>query len=909
MFLSHIELREKFFEFFEKRGHKILKSASLIPENDSSILFNSAGMVPFKDMFLGKIKSSNKRIATIQKCVRTNDIENIGMTNRHLSFFEMIGNFSFGDYFKKEAILWAWEFLIDEIKLQKEKLYVTIYKDDMEAFEIWREIIDENRIIKLGEDTNFWSIGKIGPCGPCSEILFDRGEQFGCNKANCQPGCDCDRYLEVWNLVFTQFDIQENGDLKPLAQKNIDTGMGLERILSVVQNVESVYETDVFQSIWQGIFDIAKKRSLKIIENKKAFRIICDHLRSSVFLICDGVFPANEGRGYVLKRLIRRATRQGNKIGLYNFLQNLSSKVIENMKEVYPYLIEKQELCFEILKSEEEKFQETILNAEKFFNEIKAKYEKKDEKIINGKDAFKLFDTYGLPFDLIEELADEANLGINRKEYDAEMQKQKELSRNIAEGWAIEEDSIKKSLKKIIDENKDKYSIDQKFVGYTNTEIKTEILDIIKFENNEIIKLDFADTNFGEIGIILKETPFYAESGGQKSDFGAIEAYKDDNFLELIAKFEVKNSKKYSIDGKNIIVNFGEIKIGKLDLGTKNVRAKIDIERRNAIKRNHTSTHLLQAILRKYLGNNVEQAGSEVRDDGFRFDFTYSKSIDFSIIQNIELEINKIILDAYKVQTFDMNLDEAKKVGALSLFDEKYGVKVRVVKIGNSENWRNNISLEFCGGTHVNNTSEIGSFKILSESSVASGVRRIEGITGLAVYDFLHKNLETLSDISKILKVNSDKILYQLESNIEKTKNLEKKIEKLNINFINIELEKLINQKANKNIFVIVHYFDEIDVNTLRIAVDIVKNKMTNNDYFIFFLARNIDKMNAILAISDTFKEKYNETAKTLMKKITDKFGGGSGGRDNMVQAGLRNDENIKNILDFVKDLINKFIN
>jgi alanyl-tRNA synthetase len=910
MFINHFELRQKFFEFFESKGHKIQESASLIPENDPSLLFNSAGMVPFKDAFLGRVKVENKRVATIQKCIRTNDIENIGVTSRHLSFFEMIGNFSFGDYFKKEAIEYAWEFLTEIIGLSKEKLYITVYNDDDEAFEIWEKIVGKDKISRLGEDSNFWTIGKVGPCGPCSEILFDKGEEFGCKSENCKPGCDCDRYLEVWNLVFTQFDKQEDGSLKPLAQKNIDTGMGLERILSVIQNVESVFDTDIFKNIGNKVLEISEVRKLENKPDKKAVRIISDHLRSAVFLIADGVFPANEGRGYVLKRLIRRAIRQGNKFGIYGFLVEMAERVVETMGSAYPYLLEKKNLCLEILDAEEKKFSSTISNAEKVFEEIKEKCVKNNKKIISGIDAFKLFDTYGLPLDLIEELAEESNLSINKEEYDIEMQKQKEKSRNIVEGWDVNEDLLRNML------NDKVFNFSQEFFGYSQNQVESEILALVQFEKDGIDLLKNVNNETGEFGIVLKKTTFYAESGGQKSDFGNIEIY--DAEKKLVANFKVNNSKKYVLgteNKSNWIISFGRIDFGSVsiftDLNKKYFAlAKIDVDRRNSIMRNHTATHLLQAVLRENLGKNVEQAGSEVRSDGFRFDFTYQKAIEEDVLKKIEREVNNIILKNYMVNFLEMNLDEAKKIGAMALFDEKYGDKVRVVKIGNSSDWNDNISIELCGGTHVKNTSEIGLFKIISESSVANGVRRIEGITGLAVYDMLCEKIENITDISKILKVSQDRIPSQIENILDKAKIAEKKLETLNAKIRKSDLEKLISENKesaqNKN-FILVSSFEDMDMNSLRNSMDFLKDKLKDKTNLLFLVAKNEDKINAILSVSDDFQKKYNENAKSLMKQVTDKFGGGGGGRDNMVQAGLKTTENLDVIIAFAKNIFQKF--
>ncbi len=894
--MTHFEMRKAFLDFFQSKGHIIEKSDSLIPSNDPSLLFTSAGMVPFKDFFLGKIKTDKKRRTSIQKCVRTNDIENIGITSRHLSFFEMLGNFSFGDYFKKEAIFWAFEFLTEVLKLDKSRLYITIYKDDDEAFKIWEGIVVKNRIIRLGEDSNFWSIGKVGPCGPCSEILYDRGEEFGCKKATCAPGCDCDRYLEIWNLVFTQFERNENNNLLPLKQKNIDTGMGLERILSVLQSAESVFETDVFKPIFDKILAILNKKNI----DKKALRIISDHMRSSVFMISDGVLPENEGRGYVLKRLIRRAIMFGNKCGLYNFCATVAEKIIEIMSVSYEDLSKNKNLIINTLASEETKFANTISNAEKIFYEICNKTKEKNLDKISGEDTFLLFDTFGLPVDIIEELAKENNLKIDYETYKIEMQKQKEKSRNFTEGWHKEEDFVNKLDLEIFNEK-------QNFRGYVDLEIKTEVLQIFKIENDKISFFENnerIDKTSGELGIILKETPFFTESGGQKSDIGTIEILNNDE--KVI--FSVEKSKKYSLGSEkkykdNWAIHFGKIVEGKLVFENKNnffCTAKVDQNYRNSIKKNHTAVHLLQATLRKYLGNNVSQKGSEVRRDGFRFDFNFTSPVSKTSLEKIEEEINKIILYNYPVETLELGIDDAKKTGALSFFNDKYGEIVRVVSIGE-------ISKEFCAGTHVKNTSEIGIFKILSESGISSGIRRIEGTTGIFAYKMLCDFTNKLQGVKALLKNNNDNILEQIENTLKQNKFYEAEIHNLKSKILKSNLEKdldLLNVENENKIVFLVKKFEKINTKIILDVIDDLKTKIKEKDFLFCFFVKNQEKLNFLILTNANFKDKNLFSAKDLLIKLKEKFNFSGGGKENLVQGNAIPNLNLDEFSNFIKSYL-----
>jgi alanyl-tRNA synthetase len=755
------------------------------------------------------------------------------------------------------------------------------------------ELTEKQRVLKLpGLIVDI--IKEVGPIVFLDniEILFDKGEQYSCGKDTCKPGCDCDRYLEVWNLVFTQFDRQEDGSLKNLPQRNIDTGMGFERLLSVLQNVQSGYETDLFQPIWTKISTLLTKTNANIsssTNHTKPFRIICDHLRSSVFLISDGVFPANEGRGYVLKRLIRRAIRQGNKLGLYNFVEEIVLEIIKTMSPAYPYLQDKKNICIEILKKEEQKFGETIAVGEKILDETIENLKRTNKNIISGEDVFKLFDTYGMPVDLIDELAKEDGFSIDLAGYKKAMEEQKIKSRQNIEGWDVKDNVFSEILEK---------HKDTKFVGYTKNIVETKLLEILKLSDEGTVFLDEVDSNQNEIGIILQETPFYAESGGQKSDQGFLYILDANNNGQVVAKLEISNSKKYA---NSLTVSFGKVLEGKFKKND-TVVGSIDLEKRNNMRKNHTATHILQSVLRKKLGNHIEQSGSEVTPTGFRFDFTHPKAIDEKILKEIELDVNNIIQQNYQVQTKEMTIDEAKKTGALAFFEEKYGDKVRVVKITKNLDFNDDecISTEFCGGTHANMTGEIGLLKITSEASVSSGIRRIEAITGITAYNFVNEMLGSLKDISIILKTTPEKTKSQLESLITKTKSLEKEIENLSDKIISLTIDDIINNKKKingKNILVC--KLGTMDMNGLRRASDQLRAKM--NNAVMFLLSKKGDDYSAICLIT---KDLPNYDAKKIMKNITEKFGGGGGGRPDMAQAGLTTTASEKEILEFAEGII-----
>ncbi|MFH1714645.1 MAG: alanine--tRNA ligase [Elusimicrobiota bacterium] len=871
------EIRNKYLKFFESKGHTVKQSASLIPSNDPSLLFTSAGMVPFKDLFLGKVKAEYTRAVSIQKCVRTTDIDNIGHTSRHLTFFEMMGNFSFGDYFKEDAINWAWEFFIDVLKLPKEKLYVTVFKDDDESFNLWEKLIDSKRIYKLGEDTNFWAIGDTGPCGPCSEILFDMGKEMGCGKKDCKPGCDCDRYLEVWNLVFTEFDKQKDGSLKPLPGKNIDTGMGLERLASVVQGVHSPYETDVFRNIYKRIEELGKKQNASFKVNETAFRIISDHARTATFLLADGVTPSNEGRGYVLKRLIRRAVRQGHIIGLNNFFHEAAHKVIDEMRGAYPYISEKGAYIEEILKSEESKFKETLETGIKLIDELKAKYSK--DKIFPGNELFKLFDTYGLPLDFARDIARDEGYDIDEKGFYKAMEEQKKHSRKNVEGWG-EDDKLISSL-----QNKVREVI---FAGYDKEECNSEIVDIIQ-KDKEVNNIKKGDE---DTALILSVTPFYPESGGQSCDVGIIISKNN-------ARFEVTDTKK---PAPGIIVHYGSLVEGELAVGD-SVIAKINIKNREDIRRNHTATHLLQAVLRKILGPHVAQQGSLVSSGGFRFDFTHPKAIPSEEIMKIEDGVNEIIQSNYLVNSEEMSINDAQKKGALAFFGEKYGEKVRVVSLSCDEK----ISMELCGGTHAKATGEIGLFVIVSESGIAGGVRRIEAVTGRGAIEWLRKQRELLQITAKRMKSSVDEIPAQAESLIKKIKDQDKEMAELKMKIMKYESASLIEKAEDMGgVKVLSHIVSGMQINEIRSLCDMLKGKIGSG--IVFIILENEGGSQLICSITSDLVKNKKLDAKALLMDAASKFGGGGGGRPDMAQAGLKtkikSEEIIKEFKKIIKEAL-----
>ena len=869
-YLGLHDIRTEFLKFFESKDHLILPSFSLIPKNDKSLLLIGAGMAPMKKFFTGEEIPPAKRVTTCQKCIRTGDIDNVGLTDRHATFFEMLGNFSFGDYFKHEVIPWAWEFLTVTLEIPKEDLWVTVYKDDDEAYNIWKDVIGipEEKIIRLGKDDNFWEL-EVGPSGPCSEIYVDRGLEYG--SADERPGGEGDRFIEVWNLVFTQFDKDEEGNYNPLSHPNIDTGMGLERIATVLQRTDNIFEIDAIKDI---IGEIAKVSGKKYGEDKKAdisFRVITDHIRAMTFMISDTIVPSNEGRGYVLRRLIRRAARHGRKLGIERaFLYEIADMVMDSWGDQYKELKENRKSIKEIIRREEEKFLETIddglvrLNAN--IEEMKAS----GEKLLDGKKAFKLYDTYGFPIDLTEEILKEEGFDVDMAGFEAEMEDQKRRAREAREdkniGWANQD-------------NKHLFEgLSNEFLGYEKNECQGNIIRIISDEDEIVDSI-----NEGERGIvILDKTTFYGESGGQVGDTGEIIS---DKF-----KLKVTDTKKTK-DGLHL--HLVEVEEGKLEKAP--VKAIIDVGRRNNIRRNHSVTHLLHRALKDVLGNHVNQAGSLVMPDRMRFDFSHFEAMSKEEIEEVEKIVNEKIFEGLPVETKLTNLNEAKEMGAIGLFEDKYHEEVRVLSMGD-------YSRELCGGTHVSNTSEISMFKILSESGISNGIRRIEAITGPAVLKYLNELKDEQEEIARELKSNKEEILQKIKLNIKSLKEANKEIEKLEHDMAKDQISGILDAVKNKNgINYVIKKFEGVDVNTLRDLADEVRNKV--GSVVVLFATVNDGKLNFVCAVSKDLVEKKIAAGK-IIKEIAKVAGGGGGGRPDMATAGAKDINKVGEALNKLSELL-----
>ena len=869
-YLGLHDIRTEFLKFFESKGHLILPSFSLIPKNDKSLLLIGAGMAPMKKFFTGEEIPPAKRVTTCQKCIRTGDIDNVGLTDRHATFFEMLGNFSFGDYFKHEVIPWAWEFLTVNLEIPKEDLWVTVYKDDDEAYNIWKDVIGipEEKIIRLGKDDNFWEL-EVGPSGPCSEIYVDRGLEYG--SVDERPGGEGDRFIEVWNLVFTQFDKDEEGNYNPLSHPNIDTGMGLERIATVLQRTDNIFEIDAIKDI---IGEIAKVSGKKYGEDKKAdisFRVITDHIRAMTFMISDTIVPSNEGRGYVLRRLIRRAARHGRKLGIERaFLYEIADMVMDSWGDQYKELKENRKSIKEIIRREEEKFLETIddglvrLNAN--IEEMKAS----GEKLLDGKKAFKLYDTYGFPIDLTEEILKEEGFDVDMAGFEAEMEDQKRRAREAREdkniGWANQD-------------NKHLFEgLSNEFLGYEKNECQGNIIRIISDEDEIVDSI-----NEGERGIvILDKTTFYGESGGQVGDTGEIIS---DKF-----KLKVTDTKKTK-DGLHL--HLVEVEEGKLEKAS--VKAIIDVGRRNNIRRNHSVTHLLHRALKDVLGNHVNQAGSLVMPDRMRFDFSHFEAMSKEEIEEVEKIVNEKIFEGLPVETKLTNLNEAKEMGAIGLFEDKYHEEVRVLSMGD-------YSRELCGGTHVSNTSEISMFKILSESGISNGIRRIEAITGPAVLKYLNELKDEQEEIARELKSNKEEILQKIKLNIKSLKEANKEIEKLEHDMAKDQIADIMSSVKNKNgINYVIKKFEGVDVNTLRDLADEVRNKV--GSVVVLFATVNDGKLNFVCAVSKDLVEKKIAAGK-IIKEIAKVAGGGGGGRPDMATAGAKDINKVEEALNKLGELL-----
>lgn len=867
------QIRESFLNFFESKKHVIKPAASLIPQNDPTLLFTGAGMNQFKKEFLGVGDKKLKRAATCQKCFRTSDIDIIGISPLHHTFFEMLGNFSFGDYFKEDAIKWAWEFVTEVFKIKKESIWITVYKDDDEARKIWSKETDVKvgRIVPMDEGTNWWDAGDTGPCGPCSEIIIDRGKEFGCGKNTCDITCDCGRYLELWNLVFTQFDRKKDGTLEPLPQKNIDTGMGLERAAAIIQKMEDNFLTDLFSPLVQAICERAKTKydgnSLVPI------RVISDHIRAIVFLISDGVFPSNEGRGYILRRLIRNASRQGEKLKIkLPFLYGFVPGIIGYMGNAYPDLKERREHVIQVLKSEEDSYKRTIDEGSKILTGI---FKKQKDKKISGKELFRLYDTYGMPPDLVEEIAKDNGFSVDKEEFEKQMHSQKEKGRRA---WAGENKT--KDSEIVYANLLEKFGA-TKFTGYDKLECEAKILSIIKNgkEQKEAKEKE-------EVEVITNATPFYAEMGGQVSDRGSFRTKK------AKGKIEGAYYKKESLAAHHI-----KIEKGKLSLDDK-IRLSVDKKRRQNIACHHTATHLLQSALREILGSHIQQSGSLVEEDYLRFDFSHFAHLTKDELSKIEELVNEKIRENAPVKTENLKIEEAKKRGALSFFGEKYSEIVRMVSAGHS-------SRELCGGTHVKNSGDIGIFHITSESSIGKGLRRIEAIAGGPAYDKIRHKMNILYNTSLILHIDPESVADRVQELSNENKSLAKKIksmgEKKSLEKIK-DLSK--NAKTINNIKLINSRVDSADRETLRKSVDMLKNKLKSSAVIV--LGGVYDK-NVIFVggLTKDLTGKGMHIGK-IIKQISGIADGSGGGRADMAEGGGKNINKLDKALKAVERIISK---
>lgn len=874
------EIRKEYINFFKGKEHLALKSFSLVPKNDKSLLLINAGMAPLKPYFTGEKEPPSKRVTTCQKCIRTADIEKVGKTARHATFFEMLGNFSFGDYFKKEAIKWAWEFLTQVLEIPEEKLWVSVYEKDYEAYELWNKMIGvpEEKIVLLGKEDNFWEL-EVGPCGPCSEIYVDRGEKYGCGKETCKPGCDCDRYIEVWNLVFTQFDKDENGNYNPLKNPNIDTGMGLERMATVLEEVDSIFEVKEIKKILK----VVEKESGKIYgEDEKAdvsIRVITDHVRAMTFLVADGVLPSNEGRGYVLRRLIRRAARHGKLLGIEKtFLHRVVTAVIDSWQVEYTELKEKESYIKKIISTEEEKFQETIHQGLTILENYIQDMMKNNEKYLDGEKAFKLYDTYGFPLDLTKEILEEEGLAVDEKGFNEYMEEQREKARAAREKLS---DSGWKNTN-VIDLQQQYNTV---FKGYDCLSTESKVIGIYVDGNSVNI------INEGEEGIlILDETPFYAERGGQVADIGYI---KKEGF-----EAKVENT-QYTKD--ETIAHFVKIKEGSLEVGDK-VIAAVDSKNRRDIMRNHSATHLLHRALKDVLGEHVNQAGSLVAADRLRFDFTHYEAVNEEQLKQIERIVNEKILEQLDVKTVETSLDEAERMGAVGLFEDKYKDRVRVVQMGE-------YSKELCGGTHVDNTSNIGIFKIISESSIASGVRRIEAITGRAAYEYLLELESSMDKISNLLKADRRNTVSKVESLIEELKIKEKEINTLKSKMAKSIAEDILDKKqVVDGINLLAYKVENMDANNLRNLGDNLRDRLGTG--VVMLASVNGDKINFVAMVTKDLVQKGLH-AGNMIREVAKITGGGGGGRPDMAQAGGKDitkvDEALSAVPSIIKEQLNKY--
>ena len=871
------ELRESYLAFFESKEHLRLPSFSLIPQNDASLLLINSGMAPMKPYFTGEQEPPRRRVCTCQKCIRTGDIENVGKTARHGTFFEMLGNFSFGDYFKNETIEWSWEYLTKVLEIPEDRLYPSIYENDDEAFEIWNKKIGvpAERIFRFGKADNFWEHGS-GPCGPCSEIYFDRGEEYGCGKPDCTVGCDCDRYMEVWNNVFSQFDNDGQGNYTELKQKNIDTGMGLERLACVMQNVGSLFEVDTVRNIMKHIEEIAGVPYHQDEKSDISLRVITDHIRSTVMMVSDGVIPSNEGRGYVLRRLLRRAARHGKLLGINRaFLNDVCNTVIKESGDAYPELVQKSEYIHKVIENEEARFNATIDSGLSILNEMIEAVKAEGKTELPAADAFKLYDTYGFPIDLTLEILEEQGMTTDRGGFDQLMNEQRVRAREDRKkmgdlGWASEDLGLDKTIK-------------TEFNGYTVFEDQAAVLAIVA--NGEVSgSAAVGDT----VTVVLDHTPFYAEMGGQVADHGVISSEKG-------AVVRIDNVQKTK-DGK--FMHIGQVEDGVLAVDDV-VKAAIDTERRQAICRSHTATHLLNEALRQVLGSHVHQAGSYTDADHVRFDFTHFSAVTPEEIERIEAIVNEKILSGMPVITEELPIEEAKKRGAQAMFGEKYGEVVRVVQAGD-------FSVEFCGGTHLDNTAKAGVFKIVSESSVAAGVRRIEALTGKGVLDYIADRQALVNNAAKALKTSPADLLVKIEQSANEQRALHRDIEKLNAKIANMQLSGLLNNSAEVgSVKVVSASVEDMSMDALRSMGDSIKEK--NAAMVAVLAAVNDGKIN-FLCVCGADAVKAGAHAGKIVKEVAKICQGGGGGRPDSATAGGKDVSKLTDALAAVNEIVGAFV-
>ncbi len=868
------EIREEFLKFFETKDHLRLKSFSLVPHNDNSLLLINSGMAPMKAYFTGQEIPPRNRVTTCQKCIRTGDIDNVGKTARHGTFFEMLGNFSFGDYFKNEIIPWSWEFITKWLEIPEDKLYVTIYEEDDETGVIWHEKVGLpwDRIVKLGKEDNFWEHG-TGPCGPCTEIYYDRGPEYGCNSPTCGVGCDCDRYMEFWNLVLTQFNAEEDGTYSELASKNVDTGMGLERMATIMQGVDSIFDVDTVKSIRDTVCAKAGVEYGKEHKIDVSVRVITDHVRSVTMMTADGVLPSNEGRGYVLRRLLRRAARHGKLLGIQGeFLAELSKAVIACSGDAYPELVDKQEYIFKILSTEENSFYKTIDKGMEILKEDMEEMKAAGQTVMSGEKSFRLYDTYGFPIDLTKEILEEAGMSVDEDAFTAEMQAQKERARS-----ARAKSNYMGAAETVYNELS--AEMVTAFAGYDVNEV-ADAKVVALVANDEISGIAQAGDT---VAVFLDRTPFYAESGGQVGDHGII---KTANGL-----VEVTDCVKV-VGGK--IAHMGKVAEGSISLD-ETVCASIDLHHRMASSRNHSATHLLHKALRTVLGTHVEQAGSYVSAERLRFDFTHFTAMTPDEIKEVERLVNEAVFASYAIDTDEMSIDAAREKGAMALFGEKYGDVVRVVDMGG-------YSIELCGGAHLKNTAQVGSFKIISENGVAAGVRRIEALTGEGALQHYQAQEDEVRTLSQMVKTTPDKLVTRVEQLLAEQKELAKELEKLKAKMAGGAADEILNQKVDINgVAVLAAEVKDMDANAMRTLGDQLKNKLGSG---IIVLAGAAGGKVSLMAMATDDVVKKGAHAGNIIKAAAAVCGGGGGGRPNMAQAGGKDASKIGEALEKAKEIV-----